>query len=170
MVTDHRTDPPYQAAERPMLEAWLDYHRATLAMKCGGLSAEQLRQRSVPPSPLSLLGLVRHMTDVERHWFRNTLNGEDAPDLYSSEADPDGDFHGVGDADPGEAFAAWVAECDQARRLAAATPSLDTVGSGLRRGAEVSLRWILVHMIEEYARHNGHADFLREVIDGAVGV
>jgi hypothetical protein len=109
------------------------------------------------------------MTDVESHWFRNTLNGESAPDRYSSDAEPDGDFDRVDDADPDEAFAAWQAECDHARQLAAATPSLDTVGKGLRHGAEVSLRWILVHMIEEYARHNGHADFLRERIDGSVG-
>ena len=168
-MTISRTDPPSVADERSMLDAWLDYHRATLAMKCDGLAPDQLRQRAVPPSTLSLLGLVRHMTDVERHWFRNILNGENLPYLYSSDADPDGDFDGVDDADPAEAFAAWRAECDRARTLAAAFPSLDSLGARPRRQGPVSLRWILVHMIEEYARHNGHADFLRERIDGSVG-
>jgi uncharacterized damage-inducible protein DinB len=152
-----------------MLEAWLEFHRATLEMKCDGLSAEQLRQRAVPPSSLSLIGLIRHMTDVERHWFRNTLHGEDAPDLYSTPEDPDGDFDHVEHADPAETFAAWHAELDHARRLLAAVASLDDLGARPSRGGLVSLRWIMVHMIEEYARHNGHADFLRERIDGSVG-
>ena len=152
-----------------MLEAWLDYHRATLAMKCDGLSAEQLRERAVPPSTLSLLGLVRHMTEVERSWFRRTLTGEDIGPLYYSDADPDGDFNGVDDADPDEALATWRAECDYVRRLGAAVPSLDALAARTRGEERISLRWILVHMIEEYARHNGHADLLRERIDGSVG-
>jgi uncharacterized damage-inducible protein DinB len=168
METISRIDPPYVADERPMLEAWLEYHRATLAMKCAGLSAEQLRQRAVPPSTLSLLGLVRHMAEVERGWFRRTLAGEDAPPLYYTKANPDDDFDRVDDADPDEAFAAWYAECDRARTLVAAVPSLDELAARTR-GEQISLRWILVHMIEEYARHNGHADFLRERIDGSVG-
>jgi uncharacterized damage-inducible protein DinB len=168
-VTASRTDPPLAADERTMLESWLDYHRATLALKCDGLSSEQLRERAVPPSSLSLLGLVRHMAEVERHWFRRVLAGENVPHRYCSDADPDADFDRVDQADPGEAFAAWRSECDQARRLAAAAPSLDAAGKRPRDGADVSLRWILVHMIEEYARHNGHADFLRERIDGSVG-
>jgi uncharacterized damage-inducible protein DinB len=162
-----RTDPPYEADERRMLDSWLDYHRATLAMKCEGLSDEQLRLRSVEPSSLSLLGLVRHLAEVERNWFRRALAGEDAPYLYASDDDPDGDFDNVDTADVAEAFATWRAECDHARRVAAATPDLEA--TGVRRGRPVSLRWILVHMIEEYARHNGHADLLRERIDGAVG-
>src|SRR5438270_13442753 len=113
-MTVTRTDPPLIADERAMLEAWLEYHRATLAMKCDGLSAEQLRQRAVPPSSLSLLGLVRHMAEVERHWFRRVLNDEDAPGIYYTDADPDGDFDHVDDADPDEAFATWRAECDRA--------------------------------------------------------
>ncbi|MBV9281901.1 MAG: DinB family protein [Chloroflexi bacterium] len=164
-----RTDPPYIADERPMLEAWLDYHRATLAMKCDGLSAEQLRRRAVPPSPLSLLGLVRHMAEVERGWFRWMIDGEDAPLLYCSDADPHGDFDRVDDADPAEVFAAWHAECDRARELLAAAPNLDVRAARERGGQPISLRWIIVHVIEEYARHNGHADFLRERIDGVVG-
>lgn len=168
-MTVDRTDPPFEAGERDMLEAWLEFHRATLAMKCDGLDAEQLRRRSVPPSTLSLLGLVRHMAEVERNWFRRVLADEDAPPLYYSEADWDADFNGVDDADPDEAFTTWRAECDAARANTAAVGSLDEVGRRQRHGHDVSLRWILVHMIEEYARHNGHADFLRERIDGATG-
>jgi uncharacterized damage-inducible protein DinB len=166
-MTVNRTDPPYVADERAMLDAWLDYHRATLAWKCEGLDDAQLRQRAVPPSSLSLLGLVRHMADVERNWFRRVLGGEDVPGIYWTDDDPDGDFDNVDTADVQEAFATWRAECEHARRAGAAAPSLEA--TGLRRGEKVSLRWILVHMIEEYARHNGHADLLRERIDGTVG-
>jgi len=166
-MTHERVDPPLQADERTMLTAWLDYHRATLAHKCAGLDDEQLRTRSAPPSSLSLLGLVRHMAEVERGWFRRTLSSEDAPPLYYSESEPDGDFDDVETADVSEAFAAWEQECDTARERAAAASSLEVTGR--RRDGEFSLRWILVHMIEEYARHNGHADILRERIDGSVG-
>ena len=162
-----RADPSYRLPEREMLEAWLEYHRATLALKCEGLSVEQLRRRSVPPSTLSLLGLVRHMADVERNWFRRVLSGEDAPGLFWTPDNHDGDFDDVDTADLDEAFAAWRAECDNARTVARAAETLDVTGT--RRGEDVSLRWIYVHMIEEYARHNGHADLLREAIDGATG-
>src|SRR5438270_5080421 len=133
-MTVTRTDPPLIADERAMLEAWLEYHRATLAMKCDGLSAEQLRQRAVPPSSLSLLGLVRNMAEVERNWFQRVLAGEEITPLFYSEADPDGDFNNVDDADPEEAFAAWREACERARELAAAAPSLDIVGKRERRG------------------------------------
>jgi uncharacterized damage-inducible protein DinB len=166
-LTLQRTDPPFEAGERKLLDAFLDYHRATLTIKCDGLDDAQLRTRSAPPSSLSLLGLVRHMADVERGWFRRVLGGEEAPPLYWSDDDPDGDFDNVDQADAAEAFEQWRAECEHARQLVAAAPSLEV--TGLRRGEPVSLRWILVHMIEEYARHNGHADLLRERIDGAVG-
>ena len=152
-----------------MLEAWLEYHRATLELKCAGVPAERLGERSVPPSSLSLLGLVRHMAEVERNWFRRRLAGEDAPPLYYSEADSDGDFDRVDGADVGEAFATWRAECEHAREVLAGVGSLDDIGRQQRRNGPVSVRWILVHMIEEYARHNGHADMLRERIDGVVG-
>jgi uncharacterized damage-inducible protein DinB len=167
-MTQSRTDPPFVAPEPEMLAAWLDFHRATLAIKCEGLSAEQLRARAVRPSTLTLLGLVRHMTEVERNWFRRVLTGEDCPPLYYSDADPDGDFDRVDDADPAEMLAAWRAECDRARSLAG-KESLDAIAALPRREQPVSLRWILVHMIEEYARHNGHADLLRQRIDGSVG-
>ena len=168
-MTDTRIEPPFSAAERPMLESWLDYHRGTLAFKCDGLSVEQLRRRAVPPSTLSLLGLVRHMAEVERSWFQRTIVGRDAPPLYYSEEDRDGDFDNVDDADPDEAFATWGRECETAREILAGIPSLDDFAAKQRSGESVSVRWILVHMIEEYARHNGHADLLRQCIDGATG-
>ncbi len=108
--------------ERATLEGWLDYHRATLALKCSGLTDEQLRERAVPPSTLSLIGLIRHMTDVERGWFSRTLEGVDAPPLYYSESNPDGDFDDVDQQDPAEAYRWWVEECERSRRNAAASP------------------------------------------------
>ena len=164
-----RTEPPFRLDERTMLEAWLEYHRATLELKCDELTPEQLREQSVPPSILSLLGLVRHMAEVERAWFRRTLADEDVGYIYVSDDDEDADFNAVATANPDEDFATWRAECDRARDNAAAVDSLDAVGKRPRRNGDASLRWIYVHMIEEYARHNGHADLLRERIDGAVG-
>ena len=152
-----------------MLDAWIEFHRTTLAMKCAGLSADQLRRRAVPPSTLSLLGLVRHMTEVERSWFRRCLAGEDLVPLYCTDDKPDADFDDVDSADIAQTFAAWHEVCDESRRLAAETAHLGTVGRKLRDGEAVSLRWILIHMLEEYARHNGHADLLRQVIDGTTG-
>lgn len=160
-------DLPRNADERTTLIAFLEWQRATLARKCAGLTAEQLRERCAPPSTLSLLGLVRHLADVERGWFRRTLALEDVDHIYSSAADPDGDFNYVDRVDVEEAFAIWHAECEQARQIVA-TRGLDDTGRQ-RAGQIVSLRWILVHMIEEYSRHNGHADLLRERLDGAVG-
>ena len=151
-----------------MLEAWLDFHRQTLLAKCSGLSAPQLRRRAVPPSKLSLLGLVRHMAEVERGWFRRRIAVQDVGYLYSSEEDPDGEFDHVDEADPEEDLAALIRESDLAR-AAAATHSLDETFYHSRRGVEMSVRWVYVHMIEEYARHNGHADLIRERIDGSTG-
>jgi uncharacterized damage-inducible protein DinB len=161
-----RIDPPHEAEEREMLLAWLDWQRATLARKCEGLSAEQLRERSAPPSNLSLLGLVRHMSDVERGWFRRALSGEFLPALYWDENE-DADFEEVDGAEPAEAFAVWEEEIARAREIVAGVASLDDTFSD--EGSRWSLRWTLIHMIEEYARHNGHADLLRERIDGATG-
>jgi hypothetical protein len=168
-VTTERIDPPLAADERQMLRTFLDFHRATLAMKCDGLSDHDLRRQSMPPSSLSLLGLVRHMAEVERTWFRRVINGEDIPLVWSAE----GDFQVAYDASAGarpEAFGAWETEVGHARRIEAAAPSLDVTGHHARWGADVSLRLVMLHMIHEYARHNGHADFLREGIDGTVGV
>jgi uncharacterized damage-inducible protein DinB len=166
-MTVERVEPPLVAAERAMLDAWLDYHRDTLALKCDGLAGDQLRQRAVPPSSLSLLGLVRHMAEVERQWFTMVLGGEQVSFHYCTDDNPDAEFDDVDGADVAEAFGTWRSECADARRRAAAAPSLDVTATW--RGQEFSLRWIMVHMIEEYARHNGHADLLRERIDGTVG-
>ena len=133
MTTIDRPLPPLNADERTTLESWLDFHRATLAMKCEGLDDEQAAEASVPPSGFTLTGLVQHLAEVERNWFQRVLAGEGAPPIY----------------DP------------------AARALTDT---GRFMGQDVSLRWIYVHLIEEYARHNGHADLIRERIDGTTGV
>ncbi|SCL52184.1 DinB family protein [Micromonospora peucetia] len=155
--------------ERVMLVEYLRDQRLTLELKCADLDAEALARRAVPPSKLSLLGLVRHLAEVERGWFRRTMAGLDAPKLYRSAADPDGDFDGAV-ADPevvAEAWRTWRAEVEFAERFVAEAPDLGV--KGRRHHEELSLRELLVHMIEEYARHNGHADLLRELIDGRVG-
>ena len=167
-VTVERTDPPLQGSERTILTTFLDWHRDTLAVKCEGLSGDQLRRRSMPPSTLSLLGLVRHMAEVERTWFRRVLAGETIPLVYSDDADFQAAYRADG-ADVDEAFTNWRAEIEHARRIEAGTPDLDATGYQPKWQEQVSLRWVLVHMIEEYARHNGHADFLREGIDGKTG-
>ncbi|MER7582173.1 DinB family protein [Kitasatospora sp. NPDC097691] len=151
-----------------MLRGFLDFHRATLAMKCEGLDDEQLRQRSSPPSTLTLLGLVRHMAEVERTWFRRVIDGEDVPLVWSAEGDYQAAYDATG-ATRAEAFAAWQAEVEHSRRIELAAESLDVTGYQARWDAEVSLRLVMLHLIHEYARHNGHADFLREGIDGVVG-
>lgn len=169
-MTTERREPANNADERTMLEGWLEYHRSTLAWKCEGLTDEQLRTASVPPSELSLMGLVRHMAEVERGWFRSVLLDDDPGPIYFSDAGPDGEFH-LTEADTWqEAHAAWQAEIDIARRNAAGF-ALDDLSKGRSRhsGEPFSLRWIYTHMIEEYARHNGHADLIRERLDGATG-
>jgi uncharacterized damage-inducible protein DinB len=148
-----------------MLEGWLEFHRTTLLLKCEGLDAAGLTSQPVPTSNMSLHGLVRHMAEVERNWFRRTLLKEpQAPTIFSDEED--GEFEPLDDADWDADRAAWQAEC-QASRDAAAGRDLDY--QGVRHGEPCSLRWIYVHMIEEYARHNGHADLIRELVDGRVG-
>jgi uncharacterized damage-inducible protein DinB len=168
-----RTDPDHLAGERTALESWVDFHRATLLQKCAGLTAEQLAKRAVPPSTLSLIGLVRHMTDVERWWFRSHVAGERLPYAYWSENDADRTDYEFDEATAENAerdLAAYRQEIDAAR-ASAATVDLDhTVSSvGHRKDVTIGIRWIYLHMIEEYARHNGHADLLRERIDGATG-
>ncbi|MFH8341753.1 DinB family protein [Streptomyces sp. AM6-12] len=170
-MTSERNEPALNAGEREMLEGWLDFHRRTLIAKCEGLTDEQLRTASVPPSELTLMGLVRHMAEVERAWFRKVMAGEDAGSIYCSDADVDGDFHATEADTWQEAHATWQAEVEAAGRIAAGR-ELDELSRGKSRFSEepFSLRWIYTHMIEEYARHNGHADLLRERIDGAAGV
>ncbi|MEV6419587.1 DinB family protein [Streptomyces sp. NPDC051662] len=168
MSGDKRRGPPSMGGERETLRAFLDYHRATLAMKCEGLTDEELRQRSMPPSTLSLLGLVRHMAEVERAWFRRVFEDHDAPMVWSDTID----FQAAYDASAStgaEAFAAWEAEVENSRRVEREAESLDLVGHQPRWSEEVSLRMVMVHVLLEYGRHNGHADFLREGVDGTVG-
>jgi hypothetical protein len=164
-----RASPPSVAGERESLDGWLDFHRSTLLIKCQGLTGEQLTRRAVPPSALSLLGLVRHMAEVERAWFRLRFAGEAGLDyLYCSDEFPDGDFD-LAEAAGAEAdLATWARECELARAAAAAR-SLDETFVHSRLGTTIDLRWVYVHLIEEYARHNGHADILREQIDGTTG-
>ena len=163
-----RREPPHDADERTSLEVWLEFHRATLAMKCRGLTPEQLARRAVPPSGLSLLGLVRHLAELERDYFRRSFAGEDLPRLHGDTSDPDAwrDFAGADPADAAVDLEVWRAESARSRAVAAAAPSLDSHATA---DATVTLRWTMVKMIQEYARHNGHADLLRECIDGAVG-
>jgi uncharacterized damage-inducible protein DinB len=163
---DPRSRPPFVADERAMLDAWLDYHRATLLWKCEGLDDQQLKARSAEPSSLTLLGLVRHMAEVERGWFRDFV-GDTAEPFYCSEADPDADFDRADSADAASDLATFRQEVDACRMLVAPHDLEETQVD--ERGRTISLRWIVVHMIEEYARHNGHADLLRERIDGVVG-
>ncbi|MEU4561366.1 DinB family protein [Actinoplanes sp. NPDC023936] len=162
----HRVSEPTTGDERTMLQGWLDWHRQTLLGKCAGLTAEQLTIASAEPSNLTLLGLVRHMTEVERAWFRRRAAGQDLPDLYSSPDNADGDFDDVAGADAEADLAAFHAELELAD-AAAAGLSLDSEFTG--RHGRISLRWVYLHMIEEYARHNGHADLIRERIDGVTG-
>ncbi|HWB65573.1 MAG TPA: DinB family protein [Mycobacteriales bacterium] len=163
-----RTEPNGPAAERTALEGWLEYHRGTLLTKCAGLSGEQLATHSVEPSSLSLLGLVRHMTEVERSWFRRRFAGEPVEPMYYTEANPDADFDDLDAASAEADFAAYRAELDAVRQVAS-DRSLDETFVHPRTGSTLDLRWIYLHMIEEYARHNGHADLLRERIDGRTG-
>jgi uncharacterized damage-inducible protein DinB len=168
MSSDNRVGPPSFGTERDMLRAFLDYHRATLAMKCEDLTDEQLREQSVPPSRLSLLGLVRHMAEVERAWFRRVFDDHHTPLVWSDKAD----FQQAYDASHStrtEAFAAWESEVQNSRRIEREAESLDAAGYQPRWDEHVSLRMVMVHVLLEYGRHNGHADFLREGIDGVVG-
>jgi uncharacterized damage-inducible protein DinB len=170
--SDPRSEPPANGDERETLIGFLRWQRETLELKCSGLSPEQLAERSVQPSTMSLLGLVRHMADVERGWFRRFMAGEDISHRFSSEDDPDGDFDGA-IPDPEvveEAWDAWRAEVAWAEEYVSNHPNLDLLGKREDRWRDrIALRWVLVHMIEEYARHNGHADLLRERIDGRIG-
>ncbi len=163
----HRVSEPFTGDERAMLEGWLDWHRQTLLSKCAGLTAEQLKLHPVEPSGLSLLGLLRHMAEVERSWFRVLAAGAKLPSLYCSDTNQDGDFDDVAGADAAADHAALLAEIEAAR-AAVAGLSLEHEFSTERRPA-ISIRWVYLHMIEEYARHNGHADLLRERIDGTTG-
>src|SRR5580704_17733728 len=173
---DPRENGPRLGGERVTLAESLRCQRLTLELKCSGLDAEAMARRSVQPSTMSLLGLVRHLAEVERATFRVLMAGQDVPRLFCSETDRDGDFDGAA-PDPqvvAEAWDAWRGEVDFATRFLAEAPSLDITAEDPRNqhgsvGGPMSLREVLVGMIEEYARHMGHADLLRERIDGRLG-
>lgn len=169
---DPRSEYERPAGEKETLANYLKQYRLTLEMKCEGLDAEQMARRSVPPSTMSLLGLVRHMAQVENLWFERVLKGRpDVEDIYDTPDDSDADFNGAV-ADPAvveEAWATWRDRVASAEAWLDAFPEADLGTTALRRGEPIPVRDILVHMIEEYARHAGHADLLREAIDGRVG-
>jgi uncharacterized damage-inducible protein DinB len=174
MWVDHEDDPrdldTRTVGEKDTVVGYLRHYRTTLRMKCEGLDAEQLARRSVPPSTLSLLGLVRHLAQVEHHWFRRVLQGQDEARLYSSPGARDHDFDGAV-ADPAvvdEAWSTWEREVAAADAWLAQDVSWD-VEVPLGESDTVSVRDVVVHMVEEYARHVGHADLLRECIDGRTG-
>jgi len=153
--------------EHEMLRDWLDWHRATLLSKCAGLDAAQLATRSVAPSNLSLLGPVRHMSDTERGWVRQTYRAEQVPDLYYRSDAPDADFVEADPAGAEKDFELYQAEC-RAVDVALEGARLDDTFTF--REKLMSVRWMWQHLVEEYARHNGHADLIREAIDGSVGM
>ncbi|MFE2018048.1 DinB family protein [Streptomyces sp. NPDC059499] len=170
MSAPERPMPPLDAGERASLESWLDFYRATLAQKCDGLTEDQLREATAAPSPITLLGLVQHLAEVERNWFRRVLAQEDVPPLFTPGADPeatDGGFDLAHGATYEQALPVWQAEIGRARENCAAR-ALDDTSPFM--GGQVTLRWIYTHMVGEYARHCGHADLVRERIDGRTGV
>ena len=173
-MTELPTDPEQMphGGERELLLAFLNWYRAVLVRKCEGLTDAEARTANCEPSILTPMGLIRHMAEVERSWFRHWFEGVEAPPLFYSGDDPDGDFH-VASGDTGaDALAALRSEIEHADTLIAAAGSLDQISAGIsprRPGWQPNLRWILIHLIEEYARHCGHADLLRERIDGATG-
>ncbi|MDQ6716150.1 MAG: DinB family protein [Actinomycetota bacterium] len=165
---DPRPPLPQAGDELTMLTAYLDWHRQTFALKCAGLTPEQLSSRSMPPSTMSLHGLLRHLSGVERWWFQINFAAEQVLMLYYSDDDPDQDFDDLG-GDVEEAFAVWRAECERSRQIVSSCASLEVAGTRVRDGEPISLRGVLVKMIAEYAQHNGHADLLREGVDGRTG-
>ena len=174
MWVDAAEDPRDSGAaltdERAVLVEYLRAFRLTFEMKCADLDAEQMAARSVPPSTMSLLGLLRHLAKVERHWFRSVMAAEDVPRLFSDDQDRDADFNGAV-PDPAvvdEAWHAWRDEVRFAEQYVDSAPDLSATGT-MKDGSTLQLREVLVHMIEEYARHCGHADLLRERVDGRVG-
>jgi uncharacterized damage-inducible protein DinB len=164
-----RREPARQSPERQALDEWLGFHRDTLLWKCSGLTADQLKERAVPPSRLSLLGLVRHMTEVERWWFRMHAAQQDLEFPYDPKSEG-ADFEDLDAADAAANLEAYRAEIDAAKAAVADKGLEDVVPSrGDHPERTRDVRWIYLHMIEEYSRHNGHADLIRERIDGQTG-
>ncbi|MDQ3052964.1 MAG: DinB family protein [Actinomycetota bacterium] len=168
LFTTDRQEPAYAGPEQVQLESWLDYHRDTLLRKCEGLTEQQLKTRSCEPSTLSLLGLVRHMAEVEA-WFNDDLVAGRISGIFYTDEHPDGDFYLLEDAVVADDVSTFRRCVERSRAFCARHRDLDLVCARRRSGEEIPLRWIYLHMIEEYARHNGHADLLRERLDGATG-
>ena len=176
MTSTERRDPPLVGDERTQLVAWLDFHRDTLRSKAAGLTADQL-SAALPPSTLTLGGLLKHMALVEDHWFSVVLLGSEQAEPWRSadwETDGDWEFHSAFEDGPEELFRLFDDACaasDRILKRVLAEGGLDTLSQreSHRHGGKFSLRWILLHMIEEYARHNGHADLIRESVDGSTG-
>jgi hypothetical protein len=165
-----RVEPKFATDERTMLVEFLNYYRDSLELKSEGLSDAAAATASCPPSILTITGLFRHMTEVERNWFRRCFAADDVPPEYYSEERPDGDLEVEPDMSLAEAIGTWrheIAVCDA---ILDEVTDLSDLSTAARHGHHPSMRWILVHLIEEYARHCGHADLIRERIDGAVGV
>ena len=165
---DDRPRIPRVAPEREALAAYLDYYRATVEMKCRGLTGEQARTRSMPPSTLSLHGLVRHLASVERWWFQQNFERRDVPFLFFTTEEPELDFHPPADADFAQDLETWRAECEISREIVASHDLDDTVRP-LDWHEDVDLRWLVLRMITEYAQHCGHVDLLREGLDSKIG-
>ncbi|MEP7054773.1 MAG: DinB family protein [Actinomycetota bacterium] len=166
--SDNRVTPPLVGDERGLLTAYLDWHRQSLVLKCAGVPEDRLSEHVIPPSTLTLHGLVRHLTGVERWWFQIQFAGLDVPMLYYSDDDPGQDFDSL-DGDFGAALDAWQTECAKSRSIVVNTASFDETGIQNVSGKPISLRRIMLLVTTEYARHLGHADLLRERIDGAIG-
>jgi uncharacterized damage-inducible protein DinB len=163
-----RHEPPNFGTERELLETFLDYYRGTLLVKCAGLSDEQLRQRAAEPSTLSLLGLVRHMTNVEQNWFQRIFLNRDVDFVYSGARNRDAEFHDVASASGDQVEEDYLRVCEESRSIGR-SHDLEQFAAIEDERDHVTLRWIYLHLIEEYARHCGHADLLRERIDGVTG-
>jgi len=164
MAAVARNEPDRLGGERQLLDQWLDYHRESLLLKCEGLTGEQLVLRSCPPSPMSLAGLVRHLTEMER-MYAHRLADRGVPLLYCNDASPDGDFDDVSPQAAFDDIRVFTEHCDQSRAITAGLSLEDSFGES-RPG---SLRWFYLYLIKEYSRHLGHADLLRERVDGATG-
>jgi len=160
-----RAPEPDDGGEHGLLLAWLAFHRDALAFKCAGLAAEQLVRAAAAPSDLSLLGLVRHMTEMERVYLVHALAGGEFSLAYCTDAEPDADIAGLDQAMSADSMDRWHREREHADRLLAAVETMDAMSPGNGR----TVRWNLIKVIQEYARHNGHADLIRQRIDGATG-
>lgn len=158
---------PKDGDELSMLKAYLEHHRESIELKCSGVAPPRLSERSVSPSTMTLHGLIRHLAGVERWWFAINFAGMDLPMLYYSDDDPDQDFEAL-DGDPLKAITVWREECRRSCEIVDAATGLEQVGAVARNGS-YTLRWLMLRMIGEYAQHAGHADLLREGIDGAIG-